>query len=537
MSEQVLSHLRDRGIAQLQVMNRSREKAEELAKQFGGKVVGWGEWDSALQTPDVVVGSVSAEEPVLRRDIVERAMAARGNRALFLMDLGVPRNIDAKVAELYNVYVYNTDDLTEIVQQNRNARESEIPHAQGIVEEHVSKFLSWQASVELVGLVDALRTKLREERATFIRSRMEPMKHLSETDRAQVEKLMDEMLEKVLLEPAQRLRGEKELRRKIQNVEALRDLFSFESGEAVRILRIGTRGSMLAKWQAQSIRKQLFAATGMEAEIVIIKTSGDKMQQAPLSQIGGKGIFIKELEEALLEESIDLAVHSVKDIPTDIHSRLMFPAVCKRDDVRDCLVGSTLANLRQGARVGTSSLRRQAQLKHLRPDLDLRDLRGNVDTRLRKVESGEYEAIMVSKAGLDRLGLSKRIAEVLSPDVCMPAVGQGAIAVQCRLKDTEAGDLLAPLDDAETRTAIIAERALLAALQGGCQVPLGAWARVERGELWMEACVCSVDGLQYVKQRATAPPDQATQLGEHLARLLIEAGAQSILEEVSRQRG
>jgi hydroxymethylbilane synthase len=305
----------------------------------------------------------------------------------------------------------------------------------------------------------------------------------------------------------------------------------------VRIMRIGTRGSILAKWQAESVRKQLFAATGMEAEIVIIKTSGDKMQQAPLTQIGGKGIFIKELEEGLLEETIDLAVHSVKDIPTDIPSRLMFPAVCKRDDVRDCLVGSSLANLRQGARVGTSSLRRQAQLRHLRPDLDLRDLRGNVDTRLRKVESGEYEAIMVSKAGLDRLGLSKRIAEVLSPDVCMPAVGQGAIAVQCRLKDTEAGDLLAPLDDAETRTAIIAERALLAALQGGCQVPLGAWARVERGELWMEACVCSVDGAQCIKQRASGPPEQAAQLGQYLARLLIEAGAQSILEEVSRQRG
>jgi hydroxymethylbilane synthase len=294
---------------------------------------------------------------------------------------------------------------------------------------------------------------------------------------------------------------------------------------------------MLAKWQAESIRKQLFASTGMEAEIVIIKTSGDKMQQAPLTQIGGKGIFIKELEEALLEETIDLAVHSVKDIPTDIPSRLMFPAVCRRDDVRDCLVGSTLANLRYGARVGTSSLRRQAQLKHLRPDLDLRDLRGNVDTRLRKVESGEYEAVMVAKAGLDRLGLSKRISEVLSPDVCTPAVGQGAIAVQCRLKDTEAGDLLAPLDDAETRTAVIAERALLAALQGGCQVPLGAWARVERGELLLEACVCSVDGAQYVKQRATAPRDQAAQLGEHMARVLIEAGAQSILEEVSRQRG
>ena len=305
----------------------------------------------------------------------------------------------------------------------------------------------------------------------------------------------------------------------------------------MRILRIGTRGSMLAKWQAESIRKKLFAATGVEAEIVIIKTSGDKMQHASLTQIGGKGIFIKELEEALLEESIDLAVHSVKDVPTDVPSRLMFPAVCRRDDVRDCLVGSTLANLRHGARVGTSSLRRQAQFRHLRPDLDLRDLRGNVDTRLRKVESGEYEAVVVAKAGLDRLGLSKRISEVLSPEVCLPAVGQGAIAVECRLKDTEAGDLLAPLDDAETRTAILAERALLAALQGGCQVPMGAWARIERGELLLDACVCSVDGSQYVKLRATAPPGQAAQLGEHMARLLIEAGAQSILEEVSRQRG
>jgi hydroxymethylbilane synthase len=305
----------------------------------------------------------------------------------------------------------------------------------------------------------------------------------------------------------------------------------------VRILRIGTRGSLLAKWQAESVRKRLFAAAGVEAEIVIIKTAGDKLQHVPLTAIGGKGIFIKELEEALLEEAIDLAVHSVKDIPTDTPSRLSFPAVCRRDDVRDCLVGATLTSLRQGARVGTGSLRRQAQLLHLRPDLDIRDLRGNVDTRLRKVESGEYEAIMLSKAGLDRLGLSQRISEVLSPEVCMPAVGQGAIAVECRLKDTEATDILAPLDDAETRTAIIAERALLGALQGGCQVPLGAWARIERGELVLEACVCSADGVQYVKQRATAAPDQAAQLGEHMARLLVEAGAQTILEEVSRQRG
>jgi glutamyl-tRNA reductase len=224
-SEQVVSQLRDRGIAHLHVMNRSLDRAEDLAKQYGGNVVGWGEWEKALQTPDVIVASVSTEEPVLLREIIERAMVARGNRALFLMDLGMPRNIDASVAKLYNVYVYTMDDLSEIVQQNRQARENEVPKAESIVEEHVGKYLSWQASVELVGLVNALRMKMRDERAKFIRSRVESIRHLAEADRARVEKLMDEMLESLLLEPAQRLRGEKDLRRKIQNVEALRDLF------------------------------------------------------------------------------------------------------------------------------------------------------------------------------------------------------------------------------------------------------------------------------------------------------------------------
>lgn len=305
-------------------------------------------------------------------------------------------------------------------------------------------------------------------------------------------------------------------------------------------LRIGTRGSLLAKWQAEFVRNQIFQATGIEGEIVIIKTSGDKMQQSSLSLIGGKGIFIKELEDALLDGSIDIAVHSVKDIPTDVPPRLSFPAICRREDVRDCLVsgnGATLQNLREGARVGTGSLRRQAQLRHIRPDLDVRDLRGNVDTRLRKVEAGEYDAVMLAKAGLDRLGWSHRISETLSPEVCMPAVGQGALGVECRASDAETSTALEKLDDAATRAAIVAERTLLSVLQGGCQVPIGAWARIERGELVLDACVCSIDGLQYIKQRDTAPPDQARTLGERMAQLLIDAGAQNILEEVSRQRG
>jgi hydroxymethylbilane synthase len=309
----------------------------------------------------------------------------------------------------------------------------------------------------------------------------------------------------------------------------------------VRAPRIGTRGSILARWQADFVRKEILRVTGVDAEIVIIKTSGDKLTHASFAEIGGQGVFIKELEEALLNEEIDLAVHSVKDVPTDVPSRLCFPVICRRGDVRDCLVAAkpaqTLKTLRKGARLGTSSLRREAQIRHVRPDLDVRGLRGNVDTRLRKVESGEYDAILLAKAGLDRLGLSGRIAEILDPEILMPAVGQGAIGVQARLKDEEMGEAISKLDDFETRHSIVAERALLGALQGGCQVPLGAWARVERGELVLDAVICSPDGQRRIRQKGSAPPEQARDLGRQVAELLWNAGGSEILEQVSRQRG
>ena len=225
ISEQVVSQLRDRHILHLYVMNRSRERAESLAAEFGGKVIPWGEWEPALALPDVIVTSVATEDAVLHREVLERAMGARGNRALFLMDLGLPRNIQPSAANLYNVYLYDIDDLTEIVQQNRNAREREVPRAEAIVDEHVGKFLSWQASVELVDLLHALRSRMKEERESFVRARVAALPNLADGERERLEMMMDELLEKLLLGPAERLRGEKELRRKIQNVEALRDLF------------------------------------------------------------------------------------------------------------------------------------------------------------------------------------------------------------------------------------------------------------------------------------------------------------------------
>jgi glutamyl-tRNA reductase len=225
ISEQVVAQLRDRNIARLFVMNRSLERADSLAHQFSGKVIAWEDWEPALTLPDVIVSSVSAEDPVLRRVDLEKAMAARGNRPLFVMDLGMPRNVDAASASLYNFYLYNLDDLSQIVQQNRSARESEVPRAELIVDEHVGKFLAWQASVELIGIVEALRHKLKSERAEFVRERAARVPGLTAEQREHVESLIDDLLEKILLDPARRLQGEKDLRRKIQQVEAIRELF------------------------------------------------------------------------------------------------------------------------------------------------------------------------------------------------------------------------------------------------------------------------------------------------------------------------
>jgi glutamyl-tRNA reductase len=225
ISEQVVSQLRDRNIKNLYLSNRSREKAEEFAGQYDGKVLEWGDWDNSLKSPDVIVSAVGVQEPLLTKPLIERAMSARGNRALFLMDLGLPRNVDPAVAGLYNVYVYTMDDLTEIVDQNRAARKNEVPKAESLVEEHVGKFISWQASVELIGVLDTLRGSMKERRSAFLKDKLEGLNHFTPQDREHIGALMDELIEKLLIVPAERLRSEKELRKKIQSVEAIRALY------------------------------------------------------------------------------------------------------------------------------------------------------------------------------------------------------------------------------------------------------------------------------------------------------------------------
>jgi hydroxymethylbilane synthase len=309
-------------------------------------------------------------------------------------------------------------------------------------------------------------------------------------------------------------------------------------------LRIATRGSALALWQANHIRERLAQLHGIESELIRIRTSGDKFQGASVAQVseqaGTKGIFIKELEEALLAGTADLAVHSMKDVPTENPAGLVFPAITKREDVRDCLIsrdGAKLKDLACGARVGTSSLRRQAQLRHHRPDLELLDLRGNVDTRLKKVAAGEFDAIVLATAGMNRLGASDKITQILAPEVMLPAVGQGALGIETRADDHETLRLVAALDDPESHEAVTAERALLRELEGGCQIPLGAWARRENGELRLEACVFSADGKEFVRKDLRGRPEEAEELGVRLGQILIEAGADRILRLAGRSVG
>ena len=312
----------------------------------------------------------------------------------------------------------------------------------------------------------------------------------------------------------------------------------------MKLLRIATRGSALALWQANHIRERLAQLHDIESELIRIRTSGDKFQGASVAQVseqaGTKGIFIKELEEALLAGTADLAVHSMKDVPTENPAGLVFPAITKREDVRDCLIsrdGAKLKDLASGARVGTSSLRRQAQVRHFRPDLELLDLRGNVDTRLKKVAAGEYDAIVLATAGMNRLGASDKITQILPPEIMLPAVGQGALGIEARVDDRETLRLVAALDDPESHEAVTAERALLRELEGGCQVPLGAWARRENGELRLEACVFSADGKEFVRKDLRGRPEDAEKLGVRLGQILIEAGADRILRLAGRSVG
>ena len=301
-------------------------------------------------------------------------------------------------------------------------------------------------------------------------------------------------------------------------------------------IRIATRKSPLALWQANHVKSRLEALyPELVVELVPMSTKGDKILDSPLAKVGGKGLFVKELEQAILAGEADIAVHSMKDVPVEFPDGLGLSIICERDDPRDAFVSSrfsSMAELPAGSRVGTSSLRRQCQLRASRPDLQILDLRGNVNSRLAKLDAGEYDAILLAAAGLKRLGLQARITTLLPPEQSLPANGQGAVGIECCLDDDELLTLLAPLEHGPTRQRVLAERAMNRALQGGCQVPIGAYAELEGDQLWLRGLVGSPDGRQILRAECRGAASDPVALGQTLAEQLLAQGAARLLTEV-----
>ena len=299
---------------------------------------------------------------------------------------------------------------------------------------------------------------------------------------------------------------------------------------------IGSRGSQLALWQANWVKSELERLhDNVDIDIRIIATSGDIIQDVPLAKIGGKGLFVKEIEEALLANEIDLAVHSMKDVPMELPTELGISVITKRENPLDALIsknGEKLADLPQGATIGTSSLRRSSQLLKYRDDFKIHPLRGNVDTRLRKVEEGKYDAILLASAGLNRLGWANRITEEISHDILLPAMGQGALGIETRLDDTKIYDFISTLNHEQTHYAVSAERSMVGRLDGGCQVPIGAYARVEKGLITLKGLVASLDGEVIYKLENVGPVDDAINIGQELGSKLLKMGANEILEKL-----
>jgi hydroxymethylbilane synthase len=306
-------------------------------------------------------------------------------------------------------------------------------------------------------------------------------------------------------------------------------------------LKIGTRGSQLALFQANWVKDQLsHAHPDLKVTLVKIKTTGDKIQDVPLAKIGGKGLFVKEIEEALIQKRIDLAVHSIKDVPTEFPEGLHLSVITKREDPRDVFIsreGWTLKDLPQGAKIGTSSLRRQAQLLHLRNDLEVIPLRGNLDTRLKKLKTMNLDGIVLALAGVKRLGLEERITEIIPLETSLPAIGQGALGIETRMNGQEVEDQIRFLNDRDSAIAITAERAFLKKLEGGCQVPIAAYARSVGRTLYVDGLVGAIDGRRLIRHSVEGSIENAEPLGIELAEILLGKGAKEILDEVYQRSG
>ena len=519
--------LSEQGVSTMFVANRRRERAMALAQRFGGSTIAFDALPGELERADIVVASTASPHSIVGAEELALVTAARGGRPLLLLDLAVPRDIDPDCAALPGVTLVDIDGLQAQVARTHSERRIEARRAEGIVEEEIQGFAGWLGTLEVLPTIAALREQADRLVAELLAENEQRWESMSERDRERVEAMLRAAVKRLLHEPTQRVKALDSERRHAR-LSLLRELFGLDAPEAgerpaaeVRQLpcarrrsrlgapalspvRLGTRGSALALAQARWVAERLPG----EVVVVELTTAGD-LQQG----VGDKSRWTGALERALVAGEIDIAVHSAKDVPGELADGTEIVAVPPRADPRDVLVGaSSLDALPERARVGTSALRRQAQLLALRPDLDVVELRGNVDTRLRKLAAGEVEALVLAAAGLARLGRDDVAAAPLEGPVFVPAPGQGCLAVQART-----GDRFESVDDPAAHAALLAERAVVARLDASCHTPVG----VHSGPLGLRGFVGLPDGSEWLIDDA---PDAAG-----LAERMLAAGAADLL--------
>ncbi|MGI5843166.1 MAG: glutamyl-tRNA reductase [Candidatus Xenobium sp.] len=540
-SELTLRHLTHCGVQRVSVSNRTDARARELARRCGVHAVPFEDLDRTLADCDILLTSTGAPHFILTRERLERLMQTRPARPLFIMDIALPRDVEPSCADLEQVHLYNLDDLQQAVARNLSHRHEEVAEVTRMVEEETREFLR-----DLAGrrAVPAIR-KLREHVEALRQEELERARAhgLNAETSTLLENFSRNLVRKLLHQPTRRLRemaADGEDPSRLQRSLALFGLESpleapigsspeVDSGRP--LLRLGTRGSDLAMAQSQAVADALRRAwPELEVRLEVIRTTGDRIQDRALSTFGGKGIFTRELEDALLEGRIDLAVHSLKDLPGTLPAGLALASPPRREDPRDCLVGPPLSELPPGARIGTGSPRRRAQLLSLRGDLRCLEIRGNLPTRIRKWQAGDYDALVLAQAGLNRLGLERLglkpdQVHPLEPEECLPAAGQGLLGLEYREDDESTRIRLQALADPESTRAAQAERAFLEELQGGCQAPVAALARLDARGICLEALVAAPSGEPVLRRRDWAAPENSAELGRRIARKLLDSGA------------
>ena len=564
MGRLVARHLHKNGLTSFRIASRTPARAAELAAEFGARSLDTDRLNGVLSDTDILISATSpGKDYVVTAEQVGQALRSRKGRPLLFIDLAVPRTLDPQIREIENAYIHDLDDLKAVKDASQQKRASAIPDAERIVEEETEAFMSWLRQRRATPLIKSLRRQAEEIRRNELDWARSKLGSLSDDQEEMLQALTHRMMNKWLHRPTIQLKELAERSETCEPFSVARELFDLEDVEhphfdpslqdemahldddtspqasmganghsanpVMRKLIVGTRGSALARTQTDQVISALQAThTNLAAQTRIIKTRGDT------GQIGDVGAFVKELQRALGDREIDVAVHSLKDLPTESPTGLSVVAIPERADPRDVLItrdGSTLEDLPEGATIGTGSPRRAAQLLALRPDLEMTFIQGNVDTRLQKLNDGIVDAIVLAAAGLERLGRLDVVSQFLDPTQVLPAPGQGALALEARADDEDVRDILRAVDHRETHAAVVAERACLAALGGGCRMPIAAYGRVENERLVIDGLVASLDGQTVLRDQIEGHPDDAQQLGWQLGTALWHAGADEILQE------